>query len=56
MLYVAYTLLPQQPEKGYIMNHIEGSFKGVRNANIYYQAWLPEGDIEAVLLVVHGLG
>ena len=38
------------------MNHIEGNFKGVRNANIYYQAWLPEGNAKAVLLVVHGLG
>jgi acylglycerol lipase len=38
------------------MNHIEGNFKGVRNANIYYQAWLPEGDVKVVLLVVHGLG
>ena len=38
------------------MNHIEGNFKGVRNANIYYQAWLPDRDVKAVLLVVHGLG
>jgi alpha-beta hydrolase superfamily lysophospholipase len=38
------------------MNHIEGNFKGVRNTNIYYQAWLPEGKAKAVLLVVHGLG
>jgi acylglycerol lipase len=38
------------------MNHVEGNFKGVRNANIYYQAWLPEGNVRAVLLVVHGLG
>jgi acylglycerol lipase len=38
------------------MNHIEGNFKGVRNAGIYYQAWLPEGNVQAVLLVVHGLG
>jgi alpha-beta hydrolase superfamily lysophospholipase len=38
------------------MNHVEGNFKGVRNANIYYQAWLPEGDVKAVLFVVHGLG
>jgi len=37
------------------MNHIEGTFKGVRNANIYYQAWLPDGAVKAVLLVVHGL-
>ena len=38
------------------MNHMEGSFKGVRNANIYFQAWLPEGDARAVLILVHGLG
>jgi acylglycerol lipase len=38
------------------MEHIEGHFKGVRNVNIYHQAWLPEGDAKAVLLIVHGLG
>jgi acylglycerol lipase len=38
------------------MNHVEGSFKGVRNAKVYYQGWLPEGDPRAVLIVVHGLG
>jgi acylglycerol lipase len=38
------------------MNHIEGKFKGVRNNNIYYQGWLPEGEATAVLLIVHGLG
>jgi acylglycerol lipase len=38
------------------MKHIEGTFQGVRNANIYYQAWLPDGKVKAVLLVVHGLG
>lgn len=38
------------------MNHSEGSFKGVRNASIFYQAWLPEGKVKAVLLIVHGLG
>ena len=38
------------------MNHVEGSFKGVRDANIYYQAWLPDGEAKAVLLIVHGLG
>lgn len=38
------------------MNHIEGNFKGVRNADIYYQAWLPDGDVKAVLFIVHGLG
>jgi len=38
------------------MNYIEGNFKGVRNTNIYYQAWLPEGRVKAVLLFVPGLG
>jgi len=37
------------------MNHREGTFKGVRDARIYYQGWLPEGDSKAALLVVHGL-
>lgn len=38
------------------MKHIEGRFKGVKNADIYYQAWLPDGDVKAVLFLVHGLG
>jgi acylglycerol lipase len=38
------------------MDHIEGNFNGVRNTSIYYQAWLPEENIKAVLLLVHGLG
>jgi acylglycerol lipase len=38
------------------MEQNEGNFKGVRNTNIYYQAWLPARDVKAVLLVVHGLG
>jgi len=37
------------------MKHQEGSFKGVRDANIYSQSWLPETDPKAVLLIVHGL-
>ena len=37
------------------MKQTEGTFKGARGANIYYQAWLPEGDVKAVLMVVHGL-
>lgn len=28
---------------------------GVRKASLYYQGWVPEGEIRAVLLVVHGL-
>ena len=38
------------------MDRIEGNFKGVRNANIYHQAWLPAGNVKAVLLIIHGLG
>ena len=38
------------------MKHIEGNFIGSGSASIYYQGWLPDGDVKAVLLVVHGLG
>lgn len=38
------------------MQHIEGTFKGVRGLDIYYQGWLPEGEVKAVLFLVHGLG
>ena len=38
------------------MEHREDTFKGVRNADIYYQAWLPDGEVEAVILLVHGIG
>lgn len=37
------------------MKHQEGHFKGLKNLELYYQGWLPEGDPAAVLLVVHGL-
>jgi acylglycerol lipase len=37
------------------MKHQEGTFKGVRDADIYYQYWLPEDEPKAVLLIVHGL-
>jgi acylglycerol lipase len=43
-------------EKEIQMKHIEGNFKGVRDTKIYYQGWVPEGNVRAVLLVVHGLG
>lgn len=38
------------------MKHIEGNFKAVRDLDVYYQAWLPDGNVKAVLLLVHGLG
>jgi acylglycerol lipase len=37
------------------VNHQEGSFLGVRGAQIYAQAWLPDGKPKAALLIVHGL-
>jgi acylglycerol lipase len=37
------------------MEHQEGFFKGVRDANIYFQCWLPDGEPRAVLLIIHGL-
>jgi alpha-beta hydrolase superfamily lysophospholipase len=37
------------------LKHQEGFFKGVREANIYFQSWLPESEPRGVLLVVHGL-
>lgn len=38
------------------MKHEEGTFSGAREAHIFHQSWLPDGDVKAVLLVVHGLG
>lgn len=38
------------------MNHKEGYFKGVRDSKLYYQNWLPEGEIKAGVVIVHGLG
>ena len=37
------------------MKHEEGFLNENRDAHIYYQCWLPEGHVKAVLLVVHGL-
>jgi alpha-beta hydrolase superfamily lysophospholipase len=37
------------------MKHQEGFFKGVRDANIYFQSWSPEGEPRAILLIIHGL-
>jgi alpha-beta hydrolase superfamily lysophospholipase len=38
------------------MKHTEGYFEGVRSTKTYYQAWLPDEEPKAVLLVVHGMG
>jgi len=37
------------------MQHLEGSFSGVRGMDIRYQSWLPDGEPLAALLIVHGL-
>lgn len=36
------------------MQHREGNFRGLKDFNIYYQVWRPEGEPRAVLLVAHG--
>ncbi len=36
------------------MKHHEGFLKDSGNRKIYYQYWLPDADVRAVLLVVHG--
>lgn len=37
------------------MKHHERYFKSIRDADIYYQYWLPEGEPKAILFVVHGI-
>jgi alpha-beta hydrolase superfamily lysophospholipase len=37
------------------MKHKEGILPGFPDTSIYYQCWLPEDELNAVLLVVHGL-
>ena len=37
------------------MKRQEGSFKGLRDLDIFYQGWLTDADPKAVLLIVHGL-
>jgi acylglycerol lipase len=38
------------------VEHQEGAFTGARDASIYYQCWLPDGEAKAMLLIVHGFG
>jgi len=37
------------------MKHQEGYLKSNRGTNVYYQYWLPDCEIKAVILVAHGL-
>jgi len=36
------------------MEHTEGTFKGLKNLDIYHRCWLPATTPKAILLVVHG--
>ncbi len=38
------------------MNHDDGEFAGQGGTRLYWQAWHPEGDPRAVLLIAHGYG
>jgi acylglycerol lipase len=38
------------------MKQTEGNFKSVREVDIHYQGWLPEGKTKTVIFIVHGLG
>ena len=37
------------------MKHEEGYFDGAHGAKTYWAAWLPDGEVKAVLVVVHGV-
>jgi alpha-beta hydrolase superfamily lysophospholipase len=38
------------------MKHFEATFKGSGGLDLYYQSWLPDDHIQAVVVMVHGLG
>ena len=38
------------------MKQTEGNFKSIRDLNIFYKGWLPDGEVKAILLIVHGVG
>jgi alpha-beta hydrolase superfamily lysophospholipase len=38
------------------IEHREGTFKGYRKLNLYYQSWHPQGDSQAIVILIHGLG
>lgn len=38
------------------MTHIEGTFTGAGGLELYYQSWQPEGEVRAVIAIVHGFG
>ena len=38
-----------------MIDHSNGMFKDANNNDIFHQAWLPQGEIKAVILLAHGL-
>lgn len=38
------------------MKHNQGNFSGAGDIDLYYQSWHPDGEIEAIIALVHGLG
>ena len=34
--------------------HKEGKFSGLGDLQLYYQYWLPQGELKAILMVAHG--
>lgn len=36
-------------------NHIEGTLTGAHNRELYWQGWIPEDEVQAVVVVSHGL-
>ena len=36
--------------------HAEDTFTGPENKKIFFQRWLPEGEVRGLILIVHGLG
>ena len=38
------------------MEHEEGTFEGLKGYSIYWQAWKPDDEPKAVLLIAHGFG
>jgi acylglycerol lipase len=37
------------------MEHVEGRFTGAAGGQIYWQGWVPSGDVTGVVVLVHGL-
>jgi alpha-beta hydrolase superfamily lysophospholipase len=51
-LWIVFSIL----EGDYFMEHLEGIFTGARDTRIFYQAYLPEDQVRASIIIVHGLG